>query len=218
MQLLKLDTALQATVTQHALLARQFHRRMCVSVGNPWGGLGDLCVCFSVKCSIGFRGFPQDLSPTIKIHLIFITPNCCCAFLILFLSASYLHLPVFYHSASLPAPLPLSFVLSTSPQLSLSLSLSLPARFIDARPVLSLFFCLAVHFSPLPCFVILNLSRSSISSVNVRKHLFLQAKLNVTSETDLLNTKPNSNTHIKWSMSSSTPLTRHRIQQLVPVH
>lgn len=136
-----------------------------------------ICVCFSVKCSIGFCGFPQDLSPTIKIHLIFITPSYCCAFPILFLSASYLHLPVFYHSASLPAHLPLSFALSTSPQLSLSLALSLPARFIDACPVLSLFFCLAVHFSPLPCFVILNLSRSSNLSVNVRRHLFPEPSL-----------------------------------------
>lgn len=171
MKLLKLNTAQQTTVIQHALLAWQSHRQMCVSVRKPWGALV-ICVCFSVKCSIGFCSFPQDLSPTIKIHLIFITPNCCCTFLILFLSVPYLHLPVFYHSASLPMPQLLLFTLSTSPQLSPSLSLSLPARFIDTRPVLSLFFCLTVYFSLLSCFVILNLSRSSILSVNVRKHLF----------------------------------------------
>lgn len=47
----------------------------CVWVLETPEGALVICVCFSVKCSIGFRSFPQDLSPTIKIHLIFITPK-----------------------------------------------------------------------------------------------------------------------------------------------
>lgn len=129
----------------------------CVWVLEIPEGASVICVCFSVKCSIGFRGFPQDLSPTIKIHLIVITPHCRGAFLILFLSASYLHLPPFYHPASLPAPLPLSFSLSTSPQLSLSLSLSpsRPVYWRSSRLIASLFVSLSIFL----------LSPASLSSI-----------------------------------------------------
>lgn len=156
---------------------------MCV-LEIPEGALAN-CVRFSVKCSIGFCGFPQDLSPTIKIHLIFIAPSCCCAFpnslfcpLPTFTSLPFIILHLFprhrhrrcYRS---PYRLPL-------PAVSLALSLSLPAWFIDARPVLSLSFCLAVRFSPPPCFIILNLSRASIFVCQREETSIFRAESDVT--------------------------------------
>lgn len=129
MKLLKLDTAQQTTVIQHALLAWQSHRQMCVSVRKPWGALV-ICVCFSVKCSIGFCSFPQDLSPTIKIHLIFITPKL------------LLHIPNSLSLCSLPSPpCLLSFCISSHASAAL-------VHLIDFPPAVSL----TLSFSSCPVY------------------------------------------------------------------